>query len=329
MVGQSIFGNPSQNDNKGIGINFNLTNVGLEYKLNLYNNIPLFINEMQHQKDAKDYDKLLFLISEGRGKSRSTKNGGVAKENSWNNIVITNGEKNIIKDNSNAGAYNRCISCEITKYSYEHLNEVADFVKENYGTPIREILKHLKEFDCKTIYKSYLEEMKNEDITNKQKILVALILTGDKILTDVIFKDSYYLTTKDFENKTVKKEEVVIEERAYEVIKDWFISQQRHFLNNDLVDTQDLKVEIFGKIMKDDYIAIIPSILNKALTENGYDYKEVINAWKRKDYIKHEINRNTITVKINGNNTKCIMLNLNKNFSEKYDDIAEEIELPF
>ena len=77
MVGQSIFGNPAQGDSKGIGINFNFTPVGLEYKLNTFNNIPLFINEMQHQKDAKDYDKILFLISEGKGKTRSTKTGGV------------------------------------------------------------------------------------------------------------------------------------------------------------------------------------------------------------------------------------------------------------
>ena len=151
MVGQSIFGNPSQTDNKGIGINFNFTNVGLEYKLNAYNNIPLFINEMQHQKDVKDYDKILFLISEGKGKTRSTKNGGLSRENSWNNVVITNGEKDIIKSNSNAGAYNRCLSCEMTDYSDENLPEVADFVKENYGTPIRKILENLNSFEKQII----------------------------------------------------------------------------------------------------------------------------------------------------------------------------------
>ena len=112
MVAQSIFGNPSQVGGKGIGINFNMTNAGLEYSLNLFNNIPLFINEMQHQKDAIDYDKLLFLISEGKGRTRATKSGGLMKENNWNNVVITNGEKDIIKDNSNAGAYNRCLSCD-------------------------------------------------------------------------------------------------------------------------------------------------------------------------------------------------------------------------
>lgn len=335
MVGQSIFGNPSQNDNKGIGINFNLTNAGLEYRLNLYNNIPLFINEMQHQKDAKDYDKMLFLISEGKGKSRSTKLGGIAKENSWNNVVITNGEKNIIKDNSNAGAYNRCISCEITEYSYENLSEVADFVKENYGTPIREILKHLDEYDCKTIYKNILSTLEDQDITNKQKMLEAIIMLGDKILTDIIFKDSYYLTKEDFENKTVKKKDVATEERAYEVAKDWFVSEQRHFLNpyTQNMENEDIKVEIYGRKMKDGYVAIIPNVLRKVLTENGYDFNEVLNAWKRKNYVKHEKNRNTLTVQINGANTKCIALNISKDLEneEEEQEWAEldEIEMPF
>lgn len=328
MVGQSIFGNPSQNDNKGIGINFNLTNAGLEYKLNLYNNIPLFINEMQHQKDAKDYDKLLFMISEGKGKSRSTKNGGIARENSWNNIVITNGEKNIIKDNSNAGAYNRCISCEITEYSFEALSEVADFVKENYGTPIREILKHLDEYDCKAIYKEKIDSLKDQDITNKQKILEAIIMLGDKIVTDILFKDNFYLTKKDFENKTVRKKDVAIEERAYEAVKDWFISEQRHFLEETSqdVETQDVKVEIYGRKLKDGFVAIIPNVLKKVLLDNSYDYNEVLNAWKRKGYIQYEKGRNTKNVRINGTNSKCIVLDMYKDI-----DIEEvgDFELPF
>lgn len=322
MVGQSIFGNPSQTDNKGIGINFNFTNVGLEYRLNAYNNIPLFINEMQHQKDAKDYDKMLFLISEGKGKTRSTKNGGVAKENSWNNVVITNGEKNIIKDNSNAGAYNRCISCEITQHSFENLSEVADFVKDNYGTPIRKILENLNSFDCKAIYNEKLKLMENEDITNKQKILVAILLLADKILTDVIFKDEYYLTTEDFKKRTVRKQTVAIEERAYEYVKDWYLSEKRHFLeeNNNSFTNEDLKVEIYGKEMKFGFLAIIPSILRKVLKENDFDFDEVLNAWKRKDYLKCEKGRNTFSVRINGSKCRCVVLDLSKDVDDGEED---------
>jgi uncharacterized protein (DUF927 family) len=328
MVGQSIFGNPAQNSN-GIGINFNFTSAGLEYRLNLYNNIPLFVNEMQHQKDAKDYDKILFLVSEGKGRSRSTKNGGIGKENSWNNIVITNGEKNIIKDNSNAGAYNRCLSCEITEYSYENLSEVAEFVKENYGTPIREILKHIREYDCQTIYKKILKELEKQDITNKQKMLEAIILLGDKILTDIIFKDNYYLTPEDFENKTIKKKEVAVEERAFECVRDWYFSEKRHFLseNEDNIANEDLKVEVFGREMKYGFLAIIPSVLKKVLQENNYDYSEVTNAWKRKGYLKHEKDRRTLTVKIYESKAKCIVLDMKKDIEETEEE--EENFLPF
>lgn len=341
MVGQSIFGNPSQNDSSGIGINFNFTNAGLEYRLNLYNNIPLFINEMQLQRDAKDYDKMLFMIESGRGKARSTKVGGIGKENSWNNVVITNGEKNIVKANSDNGAYNRCFCCEILESSFEDPIEVADFVKENYGNPIREILKHLDEYDIKKIFKEKREETKvqGKSISEKQKILEALIMTGDKILTDIIFKDEFYLTIKDFENKVVKEKEIAIEERAYEVVKDWVVTKERCFLSKDSDGTEDRykNIDIYGKRMSginESYIAFLIQPLKKVLEENGFDFGQITSVWKRKGYIKCDKGRNQKNVKISGNCVKCIMLNMEMNNEIVEDDEedmyeTEEMILPF
>lgn len=342
MVGQSIFGNPSQNDASGMGINFNFTNAGLEYRLNLYNNIPLFINEMQLQKDAKDYDKMLFMIESGRGKSRSTKIGGVGKENSWNNVVITNGEKNIVKTNSDNGAYNRCLCCEILQDAFNDPIDVADFVKENYGTPIREILKHLTEYDIKQIFQQKrLETREQSDtITEKQKTLEAIIMTGDKILTDIIFKDECYLTIKDFENKVVKKKETAIEERAYEVVKDWVITKERCFLSKDSDGTEDRykNIDIYGRAMagsNEGYIAFLIQPLKKVLEENGFDYEQIISVWKRKGYTKCDKGKNQKNVKILGKGiTKCIMLNMQLNNEideddEEYDFDLSNIVLPF
>lgn len=263
------------------------------------------------------------MISEGKGKTRSTKNGGLSRENSWNNVVITNGEKDIIKSNSNAGAYNRCLSYEMTDYSYENLSEVADFVKENYGTPIRAILERLDDFDCKAIYKKKLEEVDKIDITNKQKILLAILMTADKLIVDILFKDNFYLTLADFEDKVVKREEVAIEERAYENIRDWFISEKRHFLSSDdngEISNQDLKVEIYGRELDYGKVAIISSVLRDTLQDMGYDDKEVINSWKRKGYLNNERGRNTKTIKINNVCTKCIVLDLKKDLSEEDED---------
>ena len=328
MVGQSIFGNPEQNAGKGIGINFNFTAAGLEYRLGAYNNIPLFINEMQHQKDAKDYDKILFLVSEGKGKSKSTKSGGIARENYWNNVVITNGEKNIIKSNSNAGAYNRCLSLEIKSHSYENLSEVADFSKENYGTVIREILKHLNEYDCKAIYKEFLDGLKEIDTTDKQKILVAELMLGDKILTDIIFKDECYIKLEDLEDALVSKSQIAVEERALEVIKDWYISEKRHFFDKDDEEGLD-RVEFYGKKLPSGNIAFIPSILRDKLNSNGFDYLEVVNAWKRKGYLEldKDKNRNTKTIRFGTNAVKCVVLDIK--LKEDENDNDGEVTLPF
>lgn len=340
MVGQSIFGNPSQNDSSGIGINFNFTNAGLEYRLNLYNNIPLFINEMQLQRDAKDYDKMLFMIESGRGKARSTKVGGIGKENSWNNVVITNGEKNIVKTNSDNGAYNRCLCCEILQDAFDNPMEVADFVKENYGNPIREILKHLGDYDIKKIFKEKREETKiqGKSISEKQKILEAIIMTGDKILTDTIFKDEYYLTINDFENKVVKEKETAIEERAYEVVKDWVITKERCFLSKDSDGTEDRykNIDIYGKKMagvNNGYIAFLIQPLKKVLEENGFDFGQITSVWKRKGYTKCDKNKNQKTVQILGNSAKCVVLNMemNNEIEEDEEEVydTEDIILPF
>lgn len=330
MVAQSVFGNPAQ-DSKGIGINFNFTVNGLESALNKFNDIPLFVNEMQHQKDAKDYDKILFLVAEGKGKARSTKTFGMARQNNWHNVVITNGEKNIIKDNSNAGAYNRCFAYELKDYSFENLSEVADFVKENYGTPIRKILEKLNDFDAKSIFKKELKKFDNEDTTNKQKIIQALILTGDKIVTDILFKDEYYLTVEDLSSNVMKKKDVATEERALEVIRDWYVSEIRHFWNkdDDNDDTEKKKVEIYGRKIDNNKIAFIVSVLKKKISDNGYDPNEIINAWKRKGYLDCEKNRNTKKVRINSEPVNCIVVNFKDDDDEIEDKDLEEMEMPF
>lgn len=330
MVAQSIFGNPAQNS-KGIGINFNFTANGLESALNKFNNIPLFVNEMQHQKDAKDYDKILFLVAEGKGKARSTKTFGMARQNNWHNVVITNGEKNIIKDNSNAGAYNRCFAYELKDYSFENLSEVADFVKENYGTPIRKILEKLNDFDARSIFKNELKKFDNEDTTNKQKIIQALILTGDKIVTDILFKDEYYLTVEDLSSSVMKKKDVATEERALEVIRDWYVSEIRHFWNreDDNNDTEKKRVEIYGREIEENKIAFIVSILKDKLNEKGYDSNEIINAWKRKGYLDCEKSRKTKKVRINNKPVNCIVVNFKDDDDEIEDENLEEMSLPF
>ena len=90
-------------------------------------------------------------------------------------------------------------------------------------------------------------------------------------------------------------------------------------------DNSDLRVDIYGKEMKDGLIAIIPSVLRKVLEDNGYDCNEVLKAWNKRNYIKHEKNKNTLGVRVNGPKTNCVVLDMNRGSEES----SEEEIMPF
>lgn len=164
-------------------------------------------------------------------------------------------------------------------------------------------------------------------------------MTGDKILTDTIFKDEYYLTINDFENKVVKEKETAIEERAYEVVKDWVITKERCFLSKDSDGTEDRykNIDIYGKKMagvNNGYIAFLIQPLKKVLEENGFDFGQITSVWKRKGYTKCDKGKNQKTVQILGNSAKCVVLNMEMNNEIEEDDEeeiydTEDIILPF
>lgn len=335
MAAQSIFGNPSQNEKNGIGINFNFTKVGLEFRLNLYNNLPMFINEMQLQREIKNYDNILFTIEAGKGKARGNKNGGLGMETSWDLISITNGEKNIITSSSDNGAYNRCLACELNNYSFENLSEVAEFSKEHYGTAIREILKHLDEYDIKNIYKESLEKTKEQgnSITDKQKIMEAVIITGDKILTDIVFKDNYYLNINDFKSIVAERKELEIERRAYYYVKDWYTQKSRCFLNDDN-ENEDLKyTDILGRIIEINgrkHIAFLKEPLKSKIEENYPSFDQISKLWAEKGYSKCEKGRTAKSVRINGVVQRCIVLDIDMfNDEEDLENYEISEEMPF
>ena len=99
-------------------------------------------------------------------------------------------------------------------------------------------------------------------------------------------------------------------------------------LNDSEVDNQDIKVEIYGKEMNNGFIAIIPSILKKVLEENGFDKNEVLNAWKRNNYISCDKGKNTKNVRINGTQNRCIVLDMQKNIEYINGDL-DNYEIPF
>src|SRR5699024_10213183 len=103
----SVWGNPE------IGQyiqTFNATEVGKELGADFCNSIPLILDELQLVKDhRKEFDKMIYQLSEGVGRTRGQKQGGLQRTTTWRNCILTTGEYPLLSENSGAGAVNRII----------------------------------------------------------------------------------------------------------------------------------------------------------------------------------------------------------------------------
>lgn len=130
MTAASIWGNPEIGD---YIMTFNATTVGMEKTAAFYNNLPYILDELQIINDKRDLDNLIYMLTEGSGRSRGNKLGGLDAVPKWKNAVITTGERPITTARSGGGSVNRVIEIECKENFFDDPRHVANTVKANYG----------------------------------------------------------------------------------------------------------------------------------------------------------------------------------------------------
>lgn len=335
LVGQSMFGKAATG-NDGIGYDFNFTAAAFEATLDIQNNIPIFLDEAGLQNEGKmDYYTAIMMIANGKGRQKSNKNSEFIASKGWHLTAVSNGEIDLIKNSSVAGAINRCISCEVKEPCFADLKETANFARNHYGTAIREIIKHLDKFDLQELHSKYRKELAHSKITAKQTNILSVIKVADKIIVDTLFKDGLYLTVKDLAKYATDKNEIAIEKRAYDAILDWRITNRANFLGagpDDHYDDMDKKDKVFGKMLREngeESVAFIPTELQRALENLGFNYKEVVKAWGRENYLITEADRNTKRIRFGNDNKqiRCVVLKIR---NDEENDLTEKPEdMPF
>ena len=100
MLAASVWGNPEM----GRYIHsFNGTAVSQELSAGFVNSLPLILDEFQVLKDKKAFEQSVYMLSEGVGKSRGAKQGGVQRLQTWRNCILTSGEMPITNFVTGAG----------------------------------------------------------------------------------------------------------------------------------------------------------------------------------------------------------------------------------
>lgn len=119
---------------------FNSTQVGQERYAAFLNHLPLMIDELQLGNREKFS---VYQLSEGVGRTRGNKTGGIDRTAVWSNSVITTGETPLIRQSDGAGAFNRtidieCVSSEKVIEDGQHTTAI---IKQNYGFAGKEFVR--------------------------------------------------------------------------------------------------------------------------------------------------------------------------------------------
>lgn len=327
MLSASVWANPKVGEYIHT---FNSTSVSQELSATFVNSMPLIFDELQIVKDKKDFDNMIYMLTEGVGKGRGAKTGGIQKVGTWSNCIITSGEQPISNASSGGGAVNRIIEVECNSGSlFSDCRYIAETLKQNYGHAGKYFVEMLMNEDNKKhmtdIYNSYIAELSKSDATEKQSISASIILTADKLISEWIFHDDIYLTAKDLKGFLSTKTQVSAELRAYNYLLDTLVMSDAHFVSARTLGS--VINDVWG-VDDNDHTIIIGSKFDEIMREGGFNATALIKWLARNNLITRDETRNNDrkVKKINGKPIRCVWL---KKTDMEFKEIEKGTKIPF
>lgn len=316
MLAASVWANPE------IGRyihTFNSTSVGQELSAGFVNSMPLILDELQIIKDKKDFDNMIYQLSEGVGRVRGQKTGGIQRVTTWSNCILTTGEQPISNHASGGGAVNRIIeiNCEDARL-FNDPTKLADTLKKNYGFAGKRFVEKLQGKDgmdtAKMLQKQFFKDIVSGDTTEKQALAASLILAADTLINVWIFKDGKELRYCDIMPYLSTKSEVSANERAYAWLCEWLAQNKSKF------DDSSFATDTWGRFELGN-ACIIRSVFDKACQENGYNPASFLSWLKRNGHIETSGKGYTKSKRINGVPCNCVVFSLTRGAPEGFQEV--------
>lgn len=307
MLGASAWANPSIGEYIQ---NWNSTNVGRERMLGFLNNLPLMLDELQVIKDKKQFDQEIYSLCEGSGRLRGNKTGGTDKTSTWQTCIISTGEMPIATNNSGGGAVNRVIDIECKDSLIDDPREFCNIIKKNYGHAGKYFIENINLDEVTEKFNHFYKILSKSEKTEKQSSAAAAILTTDYFISKMFFDDEP-LTVNDLMEFLKTKKEVSIHEKAYEHFCSWVAENSNKF--------RDTSEKVYGKI-DGDMASIVNNVFIEECSRMGYNYTAFLSFLKSQNLIDSGKSVTTKVKKVNGINTRCVVLKMVDDAEAIFDD---------
>lgn len=287
---------------------FNTTAVASERIAGTANSLPVLMDELQlarNQWGALNFD--VYKLSQGYGKSRGTKTGGIDRMETWRNMFITSGESPIVDIAAGQGAFARVIEVELERilFEFEEGNPIANTLRDNYGHGGEIFINEIKsrgEDWIKNRYNEKVQELKddNQDLQDKHLMIGGGLLVASELADQCLFNDPEFgvLTASELAPFLATRENTSIELRALDLIKSWIAANSSRF-------SEGGKPSQLGYI-EGNYTYVIKTELNDLLKNHGMSSRSVLSGLAQRGLILTEqrgnekVVRNSLRRTVNG-----------------------------
>lgn len=304
MLAASVWADPDES--RYIG-DFKSTDVALEAKADMLNNLPLILDDTSKTSSRirENFEGVVYDLCSGKGKSRSNKNLGINRENRWKNVIMTNGERPLNSYVNQGGAINRILEVECGEKVYPSPQNIVETLKNNYGHAGKEfvsLVKSLGEQRIREIQRSFQEQLMSDDKMQKQAMSLAIVLTADKIATDYLFQDGCYISLEEAKKTLVDRNEVSDTERCYRFIIDKVGMNPQRF-------DDETKCEKWG-VVRRDCVLFLPTAFEQLCRDGGFSKKSFLSWAQKNKILETSGDRFTKVCKIGGKSKRCFCIKM-------------------
>lgn len=285
----AAWGNP----HKLIG-SFNSTIVGLERMASALRNLPFAIDELQVLNTKRmTTDSIIYMLSQGQGRTRGSRDGGLQETLTWRNIIITTGEEAMLGSNMQDGANSRTFELYAKPVEDTALSSAMHEISEqHYGHAGRVFIEKLCEacqsdpLYLQNKYEEIRATIKETHGCGTHLDEVAVVALGDYLSSRYVFDEKEELAMDGAintvqamlgNNRQLMQSDNV--ERAWEFFSSWLIANSGRF-GFDAPSPQ------YGRLDEQKKYLVIPAFANKALEEAGFSPRKVFRGFAERGYIE-------------------------------------------
>lgn len=284
----SVWGNPL----KLMG-SFNATAVGLERKADTLRNVIYGLDERQLANESRlPMAQIVYGLSNGFGRIRGSKEGGIQSMTNWRLIVLSTAEEPLLSDDSHDGMNTRVMEIHgVPVNDKGFASELHNASEKNYGFAGRRFIERLcKEMKCrKGMIQSDFDRIRK---AIKDRVSSATHLDNSSVIalgdyySDMwiwgtaetqAFENAVNTATMMLENNaSLEKEDII--SRAWQYITDWCVINDKAF-----GDEANVRFGIKEGASRY-YVAKAP--LYDALKKCGYPVEKCMTGFFEREYMQ-------------------------------------------